>query len=401
VAGVRVATALRTKGSRDEIILVGEEEVFPYDKPCLSKAELAGTQAAEGNTLLPVSVARDQSLNLRLATRAVGLDLDAAQVLTDRGPIGYDRLVLATGARARTLPWVVLPGVHVLRTQADCARLRSSMTGGGRLLIVGGGFVGCEVAATARGLGVDVVLVEPLAHLVPPGGPELGALVGAMHVEHDVDVRLGCAVRGVRLHDDGLAAELDDGTTLIAQTILVGIGAVPNVEWLEGLGLDLTDGVACDPWGRIVRDGRAQDNVFAVGDVAGWTDPVSGRIRRVGHWTSAIDQATQVARVVRSTDPDATESLADIPPHAPTSYVWSDQYGRTVHLVGNRAGASRTSTFSSPNGDGIAIVGEDVDGAFVFGAVVDWPRALLTVRKAARDGARADAVETALRGLRV
>jgi len=390
---------MRAKGSRDHIVLLSEGTDRPHDKPCLSKGQLTGAVSHEDNCLLTAAAAAESSLDLRLGWRAEALDVDARRVLTSEGVVSFDRLVIATGARARTLDSAALPGVHVLRTSADCEALRADL-GRGPLVVVGGGFIGCEVAASARGLGVDVVLVEPLPDLLPNAGPEVGGLVAGLHRDHGVDVRTGRGVHRVRRGPEGLGVDLSDGTTVTAGTVLVGIGAVPNVEWLAGSGLHTDDGVACDAWGRVRAPGGdpagVHDHVFAVGDVSRWEDPAAGRRRRVEHWTNAVEQAVHVARVLRATDPDAHESTEEVPPHTANTYVWSDQYDVTLHMVGSRSVATDVVPVHGVEAQQTAWIGSDDDGALAFAAVANWPRALLAVRKAARDHASADDVRDLL-----
>jgi NADPH-dependent 2,4-dienoyl-CoA reductase/sulfur reductase-like enzyme len=384
VAGVRAAQALRRNGGEDEILLVGAESHLPYDKPCLSKGMLSGAVAPEKNCLLTESAAAELGIRTALSQRAVGLDPEAAVLHTTAGRIPYDRLVIATGASARTLPWSDLPGVHSLRTRADCEALRADLRRGSRLVVVGGGFIGCEVAATARGLGLDVTIVEPEATLLPVAGPELGALAGEWHAGHGARVRAGEAVRAIVRAGGGLVVELRGGEVLDADCVVLGIGAVPNTGWLEDSGLDIADGIACDAWGRV----HGHENVLAAGDVARWQDPVSGTARRIEHWTNATEQAVVVGKVLAG--------ASDVAAHRVNTYVWSDQYDRTMSFVGRRACATRVTRFDDPSTDGVAFVGPDEQGGLAFAAVVNWPRALLAVRKGINGGVPCVAVEEQL-----
>lgn len=399
VAGVRVARALRAKGADDELVLVGEEDELPYDKPALSKAVLAGRPVPKNNCLLSRAEADELRVELRLGTRAESLDLVANSVHTSAGVIGFDNLVIATGARARTLPWADRPRVHLLRTLADCDGLRRAIGGIRRLLVVGGGFIGCEVAATARGLGIEVVLVEPQQTILAGAGPELAGIMAELHSARGVVVRTGCAVSDVRTGADGIQARLDTGEVVSADLAVVGVGAVPNTEWLAGSGLDVSDGVACDGHGRVLLAGpdgtKPLGHVYAVGDASRWQDPRGGRARRVEHWTNAVEQANLVARMILGQRQSADASSA-IEPHVATAYVWSDQYDWTVHLVGSRARAREVVRVRSGKPEQTALIGADDDGALAFAAVVNWPAALIAVRKAAKDGAPAEPLQERL-----
>lgn len=378
---MRVAQALRRNGGEDEIILAYEESHLPYDKPCLSKGMLSGALAPEKNCLLTDSAAAELGIRTALSQRAVGLDPAAAVLRTTAGRIPYDRLVIATGASARRLPWSNLPGVHSLRTRTDCEALRADLRRAARLVVVGGGFIGCEVAATARGLGLDVTIVEPETTLLPAAGPELGALAGEWHAGHGVRVRVGEAVHDIVRVGSVLAVELRGGEVLDADCVVLGVGAVPNTGWLEGSGLDIADGIACDAWGRV----RGHENILAAGDVARWQDPVSGAARRIEHWTNATEQAAVVGKVLAG--------ASEVAAHRANTYVWSDQYDRTMSFVGRRAQATRVTRFDDPRKGGVAFVGADEQGGLAFAAVVNWPRALLAVRKAINGSVPCAAVE--------
>jgi len=399
LTGVRVARNLRARGSDDELLLMGAETDLPYDRPCLSKAMLAGDITTDDNVLLGDDEARDLDIKLVLGRTARSLDRAARVVHMDGGPVPFDRLVVATGLTARRLPWADLPGVHVLRSAADCAAVRAGLTAGGRVVVVGGGFIGCEVAATARRLGVEVILIEPCTTLLPVAGPELGALVGDLHVGHGVDVRLGVSVEDVAVSESGgLLVRLSDSDVVSTQAVVLGIGASPNVAWLKGSGLDLTNGVACDPWGRaMLVGGEITDDVFAVGDVARWHDPRGRESRRLEHWTNACEQASAVARVLSGEDPRHHESGEQgVPPHVPNSYVWSDQYDWTFHLVGAREDAVDVVQLGTGQAGQVALLGRDASGVLSFAAVAGWPRALLAVRRGITSGARASDIASQL-----
>jgi NADPH-dependent 2,4-dienoyl-CoA reductase/sulfur reductase-like enzyme len=385
IAGVRAAQALRAEGHRGRIVLVGAESEPPYDKPPLSKQFLAGTWDTEKIGLLSPAEAADAGIELRLGTPATHLDPAAHRIrLADGTDIGYATCVIATGAAARPAPWATVDGVHVLRTLGDGRALRRDLTraGTGHVVVVGGGFIGAEAAATARRLGHDVTVVDPLPlPMARVLGPEVGAHLAALHRRHGVATRFGTGVRSVTGKAGDLRVELDDGTLLTARTVLVGIGAVPNDGWLASSGLRLDDGVLCDEYCRA----RDVPDVFAAGDVARWYHPGHGAHVRVEHWTNAVEQAAQVAHNI--THPEAMR------PYAPVEYVWSDQYDWKLQIVGRPVrngavggGAVLVGRWEGADARAAALYG-DADGRLRAAATVNWPRALLDCRRLLAQGA--------------
>ncbi|WP_255951189.1 NAD(P)/FAD-dependent oxidoreductase [Streptomyces odontomachi] len=395
IAGVRAAQALRTEGHQGRIVLVGAESELPYDKPPLSKQFLSGTRDQAGIGLLTSAEAATAGIALRLGAAATHLDPAAHRVrLADGTELGYDTCVLATGAAARPAPWLTAGGVHVLRTLGDGHALRRDLAQGGtgHVVVVGGGFIGAEVAATARRLGHDVTVVDPLPlPMARVLGPEVGAHLAALHRRHGVATRFGTGVRSVTGGTGDLRVELADGTVLAARTVVVGIGAVPNDTWLASSGLRLDDGVLCDAYCRA----RGVPDVFAAGDVARWYHPGHGAHVRVEHWTNAVEQAAQVAHNI--THPEAMR------PYAPVEYVWSDQYDFKIQIVGRPAGPAPDAPVP---GDPVLIgrwEGEDARAAALYGdadgrlraaATVNWPRALLDCRRLVAQGADLAAART-------
>ncbi|GHH84232.1 pyridine nucleotide-disulfide oxidoreductase [Streptomyces sulfonofaciens] len=373
VAGVRTAQALRTEGYDGRVVLVGAEPGPPYDKPPLSKQFLSGARQAHEVTLLTAQEAHLARIELRLGSAARCLDVAARRLrLADGAELAYDTCVIATGAAARPSPWPVRSGLHVVRTLADSAALRADLLRGGPVVVVGGGFVGAEVAATARGLGCAVTVVDPLP--VPMGrllGPEVGAHFTALHERHGVATRFGTGVEAVTGESGRLRVALTDKTVLPAATVVVGIGAVPNDRWLAGSGLLLDDGVVCDEFCRAVGTG----DVYAAGDVARWYHPGHGTRVRVEHWTNAVDQAALVARNI--TRPEHPQ------PYAPVPYVWSDQYDWKIQIAGTPADATRHTVVGRLSGGtarGGALYGDD-SGRLCAAVTVNWPRALVECRR--------------------
>ncbi|QFR02045.1 oxidoreductase [Streptomyces phaeolivaceus] len=328
LAGLSAARSLRKQGYDGRLVLIGDETHRPYDRPPLSKEFLAGG-LGEADLALETD-GEDLGAQWLLGARATGLDATARAVrLADGREIRADGFVIATGAAARRLPGSDgLTGVHVLRTLDDARALRDELARGGRLVVIGGGFVGAEVASTAYALGLDVTVVEAApTPLAAPLGREMGGIVSALHLDHGVRLLCGVGVKGLSGERKVEAVLLEDGRSIPADLVVVGVGARPCVEWLEGSGITLDDGVKCGADGRTSLSG-----VVAVGDCANWYDPRAGRHRRVEHWTGAQERpAAAVATLLAG---GAVEPGVPRPP-----YFWSDQYGVKIQFAGHAAGA--------------------------------------------------------------
>ncbi|MFF1687865.1 NAD(P)/FAD-dependent oxidoreductase [Streptomyces sp. NPDC058254] len=329
-AGLSVVEGLRREGYTGSLTLIGEESHLPYDRPPLSKQLLSGAWDTDRLRLRGEGDIAALDLQLRLGQPAIALDSAAGQVtLADGSLVGYHTLVVATGTRARRLPGAEsMDGVHVLRTLEDALALREALAARPHLVVVGGGFVGAEAAAVARGLGCEVTLVTDTAQ--PMGdalGDELGALLRTVHHEHGVRIDTGARVDQV-LTDGGRArgVRLADGRALAADAVLVGIGAQPNTEWLTGSGVPLGNGVECD------ATLYAGSGVWAAGDVACWLDARTGEPRRIEHRTNAAEQGLADARNILAGPEHAT-------PFDPVPYVWSDQYDLKIQIYGRTHGA--------------------------------------------------------------
>ena len=337
LAGLRTAEALRKQGHDDRITVVGAEPRLPYDRPPLSKQLLTGKVGADATAL---GGADDLGVEWLLGRTASGLDLDRRRVVLAGGEqIGFDALVLATGSRARRLPllegWT---GVHLLRTLDDALALRQALDHGSpRVLVVGAGVVGLEVASSARTLGLEVTVVElagaPLARVV---GERLAPVVAEMHREHGVDLRLGVSVEAVEGSGRVEALRLGDGSRVAADVVVVGVGAEAVTDWLEGSGVDIADGVSCDSRLRVRAGGRPLPHLVAAGDLARWDLPGLGPTR-LEHWTNAVESAAAAAATLLRGD--------EAPAYDPVAYVWSDQHDRKIQVVG----------FPQP-GDEVAVV---------------------------------------------
>ncbi|MFC0865475.1 NAD(P)/FAD-dependent oxidoreductase [Sphaerimonospora cavernae] len=326
LAGLRTCEALRGHGYRGRITIIGDEPHPPYDRPPLSKGFLTGSVP---RTRLGLSHA-GLDADWRLGLRATGVDLASRQLHLDDGTrMEFGGLVVATGSSSS--PWPgPLPkqGVHVLRTVDDAARLRRELRPGGRLLVVGGGFIGCETAATARELGMQVTLVHtgryPLYRFI---GGEAGAFVAALHRQADVDLRCSTTVEGFTGEAALTAARLSDGKSVEADVAILALGARPNTDWLAGSGLWIDRGLRCDQHCRaLLNDGSPATGVVAAGDVACWPHPWVPRPIRLGHWSNAVEQAGVAARsLLRPDEPGH---------YRPVPSFWSDQYGVKLRSVG-------------------------------------------------------------------
>lgn len=337
-AGLAVAEGLRRLGYDGRLTLVGEEIHAPYDRPPLSKQLLSGQWESERTALRTPEALEALDVEWKLGQPATSLDTGSREVvLADGARVGYDSLVVATGARARTLPGAQgVAGVHTLRTLEDAVTLRESLRSGTkRLLVVGGGFIGAEAAAVAREAGWDVTLVTDTE--VPMGdalGDEIGSVVAGLHRDNGVRLETGVLVERLLTTDDGTTGVradgvlLADGRTLRADAVLVGIGARPNTDWLTGSGVPLGNGIECD------AGLRAAENIWAAGDVASWPDPVTGARLRIEHRTNAGEQGLAVARNLLA-GPDGVQPFSTVP------YVWSDQYGLKLQVYGLTRGADQ------------------------------------------------------------
>jgi 3-phenylpropionate/trans-cinnamate dioxygenase ferredoxin reductase subunit len=376
LAGLSAARALRAQGYPGRIVLVGAEPDAPYDRPPLSKEFLAGTLPATGLELAAPSDA-DLDLEVRTGTPAVGLDPGARAVLLGSGErLGGDGVVIATGARARRLSGPAMVGVHTLRSIGDAVALRGELRSGARLVVVGAGFIGAEVASTARGLGLEVTVVEaasvPLAAAL---GEEMGAVCARLHADHGVDLVTGVGVETL-VADGGSvggpppagprvrAVRLADGRQLDADVVLVGIGSQPNVEWLAGSGLDLTGGVLTDESGATAIPG-----VVATGDCCRRVEVAAGgAVVRQEHWTNALQHPSlAVAALLGSTPPvgRATERLP---------YFWSDQYGARLQFAGHRRGGDRVEVVEGSAAERSFVAVYRRDGAAVAVLAMNHPR---------------------------
>ncbi|MGI5365272.1 NAD(P)/FAD-dependent oxidoreductase [Streptomyces iakyrus] len=370
LAGLSAARSLRKQGYDGRLVVIGEELHRPYDRPPLSKEFLAGGIGEADLALEPDD--EDLQAEWLLGARAAGLDTTPRAVrLTDGRQVRADGIVIATGASARTLPGMDgLAGVHTLRTLDDARALRDELARGGRLVVIGGGFIGAEVASTARALGLDVTIVEAApTPLAGPLGATMGGIVSALHADHGVRLLCGVGVKGLSGETRVDAVLMEDGRSIPADIVVVGVGARPCVDWLAGSGVELDDGVKCGADGRTSLAG-----VVAVGDCASWYDPRSGTHRRVEHWTGARERPDAAVAALLSWG--ESEPGVPRPP-----YFWSDQYGVKIQFAGNasRADSVTIEEGAADNRDVLAVYRRAGRPVAVLG--MNQPRLFMRWRK--------------------
>ncbi|AXE84462.1 FAD-dependent oxidoreductase [Streptomyces sp. Go-475] len=370
LSGVYAARELRAQGYDGRLVIVGDEPHHPYDRPPLSKDFLTGRADETQLALTDAEETAELAAEWLLGVRARALDARGRCVLLDDGrTVSTDGVVIATGASARRLPGDSLAGVHTLRTLDDALALREELSRGPRrVVVIGGGFIGAETASSCSSLGHSVTVVEAARlPLVPQLGADMAAVCAALHRRGGVDLVTGTGVTGLRGTATVTGVDLTDGRTLPADTVIVGIGAVPNTTWLVGSALAVRDGVLCD-------DGcvTTLPQVVAVGDVA----CVGGH--RAEHWTSA----TQQPRVaVTNLLAGHTVRTADAVP-----YFWSDQYGARIQFAGRRRDGDTVRIAEGELSDGAPAEGGflaryERDGRTTAVLAVDRPRPFMRARR--------------------
>lgn len=346
LAGLRVCEQLRAQGYTGTLTLVGKEDALPYDRPPLSKQVLTGAWEADKVTFRDAEAIKELDLDLKLGVSSIGLGVWTVH-LSDGAQLRTDTTIIATGAVPCTIPGQP-EGVLTLRTLQDALAIKDKLVPGSTLLIVGGGFIAAEVATAARAAGVDVVVVEAAEQ---PCERQIGAkaaeLVARLFREAGVDLRTGTKVTGFV---DAQTVEVEGGDKITADTILVSIGSVPDVGWLQGTELPIGEGILAGGTGRV----PPLPMVWALGDSTSWWDQPRRGYARNEHWTSASDQAQMVA---------ADILLKDTPTLAPP-YIWSDQFGLKVQVLGRPDIADEV----------VQLEGEGLDGGSVKGTVVGYKK---------------------------
>ncbi len=327
IAGLRAVEALRTDGYAGPLTLIGAEVHLPYDRPPLSKKLLAGDWEPDRIALRKPDEYDHLGLDLHLGVAATSLDVQGRAVhLADGTTVLYgDGVIIATGTAPKRLPRQdAVSTVHELRTIEDSLALRARIAdGAARVVVVGAGFIGLEVAATSRARGCAVTVLEGLAAPLIRGlGAEMGAAATAVHAADGIDIRCGVTVTG--LSEDGVT--LGSGELLPADVIVVGIGVAPVTGWLDGSGLELRDGVVCD------ATLAAAPGVWAVGDLCRWPNGLYGEEMRIEHWTNAAEQGAAAARNLMATVGGVAPT-----PYAPVPFFWSDQGRHRIQFLGRSA----------------------------------------------------------------
>jgi NADPH-dependent 2,4-dienoyl-CoA reductase/sulfur reductase-like enzyme len=380
LAGLRAAETLRTEGYDGRIALIGAEHHLPYDRPPLSKRVLSGELALERIQLRKEHEYADIDLDLHLGVRATGLDpVERRLTLSDGTTRRYEGLIVATGSTPRRLPGQVdVSGIAELRTLEDCLQLRAAFTETPqRVVVIGGGFIGAEVAATARRLGLPVTIIEALpAPLVRGLGMEMGGVFAQLHRDEGVDVRLGVGVAGFDGAGRVERIRLVDGSVVEADVVLVGIGVAPTVEWLAGSGLELRDGVVCD-----ATLAAGPPGVYCAGDITRWPNALFGVEMRVEHWTNASEQGAMAARNLL-----AWASGGEGEPYASVPFFWSDQYDARIQLVGHPSGEDDVAVVhgSPTERRFVALYGRN--GRLTAALGVSSPKVLMSYRRLLAQG---------------
>ncbi len=326
IAGGTAAETLRKQGFDGEIHLIGAEPHRPYDRPPLSKEFLSGAKEQEKLYFKTEDFYTEQSIELHLVAEALALDTSSNTVtLSNADALHYDKLLLATGSQVKRLPnpGANLDGVHYLRNIEDSKAIAQSMSGAGRAVIVGAGFIGSEVAAVCKAAGLEVTVLEiqpqPMAHIL---GAKMGAIYANLHTNRGIDLRLSEGISEIRGQSRAEQVITDKGNTIDCDLVVIGVGISPDTSLAEAAGLDVEGGILIDENCR-----TSNPNIFAAGDVANWFHPGLGHRLRVEHWDNALNQGAAAAKSMLG-NPEA---------YAPVLYFWSDQYDLNIQYLGHAA----------------------------------------------------------------
>ncbi|MDB6049169.1 MAG: FAD-dependent pyridine nucleotide-disulfide oxidoreductase [Pseudomonas sp.] len=343
-AGSEAAISLRQNGYTGRIVLVGDEQSLPYQRPSLSKAFLAGSVAAEAILLRPLAIYAKSEIEMRVGTRVTGIDRASHHItLSDGTSLRYTRLILATGSRPRLLQAPGLPvgkvsaNVHYLRTLADVERLHPQFIGGQRLVIIGGGYIGLEVASVARKAGLEVVVLEASSRVLSRvTAPEVSSFYEAVHRSAGVDIRVNTQIE--RFTYDASTECVSgivtcDGATLLLDLVIIGIGVLPNSELAEQAGLEVDNGIQVNEFAQ-----TSDPDIFAIGDCSSHPSPIYSRRLRLESVPNALEQARTAAKAINGM----------LVPYAPVPWFWSDQYDLKLQMVGLSLGYDQVVMRGSP-----------------------------------------------------
>lgn len=322
LAGLRAVEALRKCDYEGKVSLVGAEAELPYDRPPLSKEVMTGERAPEDVIFRDPGHFVDLGVDLHLGCAAADLNVADKTIFVGDDRVHFDGLIIATGTTPRALKGADgLDGIFTLRTMRDAVAIRTAMRPGSKVVVVGAGFIGSEVASSARAAGLDVVIVEALdVPLSGAVGEEMGRACSLLHGDNGTKLRCGVGVEGFEGTKEVEAVRLTDGSIIETDVVVVGIGVKPETGWLEGSGLEIRDGVVCDQFLS------AGPGIYAAGDVARWWNPLFEEEMRVEHWTNAAEQGGLAARnLVAGSKGNPSQSVP---------YFWSDQYGSRIQFAG-------------------------------------------------------------------
>jgi 3-phenylpropionate/trans-cinnamate dioxygenase ferredoxin reductase subunit len=376
-AGAWVARTLRGEGYAGSISLIGQEARPPYARPPLSKEILDGADDAPGFVLLDETFARDHDVALLLGQSATAIHRAARRVeLADGRSLPYHTLFLTTGSRARRPPWAAVgadPAVHVLRTFDDALALRGQLIAGRRLLIVGGGWIGLEVAAAARKRSLEVVVVEVSDRLCARSAPPvLSDYLLRLHQAQGVEFRFGATVSGLKRGDSGgLVLTLADGASLDGDLCVIGVGNEPNTELAQAAGLSVSNGIEVDLHGR-----TSDPDIYAAGDVTRFSCPVCREPVRRESWANAQNQAIAAAK----------SALGQDAPYQEAPWLWSDQFGANIQILGAPERGLRHLARGNPSEGAGTWLSLHESGAVIGAVSINAPRDLRAVRKALSGG---------------
>ncbi len=387
VAGIRAAETLRAEGFDGSLTLINGERALPYNRPPLSKEVLTGKTSLEEVVHRDDDYYRTLGIELRSGEPATALDLRRQTVKVGRDTLPFDGLIIATGASARTIPELQdREGVYVMRSTEDAQQIRAAFERKPRVVILGAGFIGSEVAASARSLGLEVTIVELLpVPLVRALGENMGKACAKLHHDNGTDLRCAASVHKIEGHGRVERVRLANGTCIDADLLIIGVGAIPNISWLSDSGLNLANGLVCD---ETLNAGHPA--VFAAGDLVWWPNRLFGKGMRCEHWTNGAEQGRAAAR-------NLLVGRGNAKPYLGSCYFWSDQYGSRIQFVGLPRGEASIVQGSFDENKFVAFY---KDGNRVIGALgMNSPKALmkakLMIEKQTIWEVAVDAVDTA------
>ncbi|WP_176153654.1 anthranilate 1,2-dioxygenase system ferredoxin--NAD(+) reductase [Burkholderia vietnamiensis] len=378
-AARRTAEALRARDADAPIVMIGAERELPYDRPALSKDALLNDDGEQRAFVRDAAWYDAQRIALRLGTRVDAIEREAQRVRLDDGTtLPYAKLVLATGSRVRTFGGPIDAGVvaHYVRTVADARALRAQLVRGRRVAVLGGGFIGLEVAAAARQLGCNVTVIDPAARLLQRALPEVvGAYAHRLHDERGVGFQMATLPRAIRAAAGGGAIVETDRGDVHADVVVVGIGVLPNVELAQAAGLDVDNGIRVDAGCR-----TADRAIFAAGEVTMHFNPLLGRHVRIESWQVAENQPAVAAANLLGAD----DAYAELP------WLWSDQYDCNLQMLGLFGAGQTTVVRGDPARGPFTVFGLGDDGRIVAAAAVNLGRDIGAVRRLIAAGAMPD-----------